>query len=981
MARVRVVAGQRTTNALLSRHRLDRLIEGKQVVVLDGPGGYGKTTFGEQLVTSVEMAAARVRLAQPTDGPGLLDAIVRACRRAGLNDLANSIVGPADGGIDRLLGAMAQRSDPVVLMIDEAQLLGTDGVQVLAELAGDLPDRCRLVIAGRGVATRRFGRPGTVAVLDAGDLAFDAAEAAAVLGVAVTDALVDGVMRATDGWPAAVALAAANHDSDPSWHPDTRTGGRRIVEALLDQLLADLPDSTRRWLGDLSRFPLLDTAVIDHVGGVGASATLIAVGLPTQHFGRWSVLPDAIREGLLGAGAGVSATDPEPVRWVAFHYAESGELAAATSLLAAEGDAAGLAELLAARHWSDLEALGLGTVRVLLDLVGDAVVDHPQAVLNAVRAADRRDPVLKSSWATSAIAMCSDGPVRRGLQAEIAIETVRLGEIDRAEAGARAVLDAAQPSERVTRGRALIALGMAHAFRSTPQELRSAEIAFDEAIANFALAGEVRWQAYALERSAYLVAWKRGAYARAAEQLEAAITLPRGQTRDRLTAISSYSEVLCALGRDDEARAAVLEALAVGRRWGDTLVIGFSAWALAWIATYREDAAAVRDALRVVEDNPGPWLDQSAGHELLVDGALMMTMLGDHVLRDHYMQRAAAHAHANADLMALLEARVAAVEGDPVRAVQQVEALEGTAYADPGQLWQRSLWLAAAELRAGNTTRAAELVRHSLHATAQLGLDDLPERFEGRLVRLLAPVWPRTDERAAKSLAHLTMLGDFALRRAGTDCTPTQGHGATLVKLLALRGASPTEQLIDTLWPDADLVTGRARLRNLLSRIRAQCGEIIERRADALALSDEVNVDVDDFERGAAEVLAADNQRRAGLARLVLDAHAGELLPADAYEDWAAGARERIKRRQLSLVDIVVDDAFDRGDLDDAVRSLDAAIAIEPLEEGRYVRMCEALLVQGRRATAREVGERASTMLEELGLRPGAALRAVLQRV
>jgi DNA-binding SARP family transcriptional activator len=365
----------------------------------------------------------------------------------------------------------------------------------------------------------------------------------------------------------------------------------------------------------------------------------------------------------------------------------------------------------------------------------------------------------------------------------------------------------------------------------------------------------------------------------------------------------------------------------------------------------------------------------------LVDGALMMTMLGDQALRDHYMQRAAAHPHTNADLMALLEARVAVVEGDPLRAIQQVEALEGTAYADPGQLWQRSLWLAAAELRAGNTARAAELVRQSLHATEQLGLDDLPERFEARLVRLLEPVWPRTEERATKSVAHLTMLGDFALRRGGADCTPTQGHGATLVKLLAVRGASPTEQLIDTLWPDADLVTGKARLRNLLSRIRTQCGEIIERRADALALSDEVNVDVDDFERGAAEVFAADSQRRAGLARLVLDAHSGELLPTDAYEDWAASARERIKRRQLSLVDIVVDDAFERGDLDDAVRSLDAAIAIEPLEESRYVRMCEALLVQGRRATAREVGERASTMLDELGLTPGPALRAVLQTV
>lgn len=202
-----------------------------------------------------------------------------------------------------------------------------------------------------------------------------------------------------------------------------------------------------------------------------------------------------------------------------------------------------------------------------------------------------------------------------------------------------------------------------------------------------------------------------------------------------------------------------------------------------------------------------------------------------------------------------------------------------------------------------------------------------------------------------------------------------------MVKLLALRGELAAEQIVDALWPEADLATGRSRLRNLLNRVRSQSGDIIVRRGESLSLHPDVVVDVAEFEKAAAEVFKTDGPRRAGAAQLVLAAHSGELLPADAYEDWAAAPRERLKRRFLSLIDIEIDDSFDRADLDDAVRWLDVAIDVEPLEEERYVRACEALLVQGRRATAREVGERALMMLHDLGVSPSARLRAVLETI
>ena len=856
-------------------------------------------------------------------------------------------------------------------------MLNGDGVDTLADLASDLPPRCRLIIAGRRLPAERYGRPGSTALIDATALRFDVAEVADIIGMNAADPLVDDIVRVTDRWPAAVALAAANLESDPTWSPGTGGGDRRIVESLLAQLLSTLLPSMNEALSTLARFPFMDTDIIESVIGPGAAAVLFETGLPMQQVGRWSVIPDAIRESLRAD----HAPEESLTRWVAFHYADAGELAVATSLLAGEGQSEAIAELLACRHWSEVEALGLATVRVLIDLITGHLDHHPQALLNAVWAADRRDHVLKMTWVTMGLAMFADGTERRALLAEAAIEAARSGDMSTAERRAIETLEHASTSEGIARGRACVAKGMAHAFRSTPTELRHAEVALDDAIANFRVAGETRWEAYALERSAYLVAFKRGAFARAAEQLETAITLSRTESRDRLTTLTSYSEVLCSLGRADEARAAANEALTVGRRWGDALAIGFAAWTLAWIAAYSEDAEATHAALQMVDDNPGPWLEQYAGHEFLVDAALMMTLIDDHAGLRRYTDRALAHEHKNDELLALLAARTQALDGDPHEALQLLARIEGTAYADPGLAWQRAIVTAVAELRCGNQERAAELVAVTLRATEQLGLPDLPERLEGRLVRMLAPVWPRHADRLSRIATHVTMFGGFGLRRGGEECTPAPGHGATLVKLLALRGGMAAEQVIDSLWPETDLTTGRARLRNLLNRVRSQSGDIIVRRGDELSLHPDLVVDVNEFEKAAADAFNVDTPRRSGAARLVLAAHSGELLPADTYEDWAAAPRERLKRRFLSLVDIVVDDSFDKGDLDDAVRWLDVAIAVEPLEESRYIRACEALLVQGRRATAREVGERATAMLNDLGVSPSRQLRAVLESV
>jgi DNA-binding SARP family transcriptional activator len=83
----------------------------------------------------------------------------------------------------------------------------------------------------------------------------------------------------------------------------------------------------------------------------------------------------------------------------------------------------------------------------------------------------------------------------------------------------------------------------------------------------------------------------------------------------------------------------------------------------------------------------------------------------------------------------------------------------------------------------------------------------------------------------------------------------------------------------------------------------------------------------------------------------------------------------------LSLLDLVAEDAFARGDLDEAGRLLDAAIATDPLEEQRYVRLSQALIAQGRSSRARRVLDHALAVAADLDVEPSAELRAVLAAV
>lgn len=112
----------------------------------------------------------------------------------------------------------------------------------------------------------------------------------------------------------------------------------------------------------------------------------------------------------------------------------------------------------------------------------------------------------------------------------------------------------------------------------------------------------------------------------------------------------------------------------------------------------------------------------------------------------------------------------------------------------------------------------------------------------------------------------------------GSETVPDGPTVRELLVFLALHGGHVhADHAVEALWPDATLPNGRRRLRNVLTRTRAQLGALVDREGQTLRL----NADTDwaELERAAATMLTL----------------AGKTLAPDAYyAEWAEDTRRRL---------------------------------------------------------------------------------------
>jgi DNA-binding SARP family transcriptional activator/ATP/maltotriose-dependent transcriptional regulator MalT len=962
----------------IERRRVVARLARAPVALVEAPGGYGKSTAAAQLAGALDAATVRIVPPEGCHLEALLSAIASGCRRSGLAALADVIdAQEPETSADRLLARLAARRQTALVVVDEVHRLDADGAGWLARLGEGLPEGVRLLLAGRRLPrplAELLGGHGVTAA-DVDLLRFDAAEVRSLVararGRSPTGGEVQRLLAATDGWPAAVALAAAAPGDT-----DLAGSSAGVLAGLVDALLARIDEPDRELLRQLGGLPLLSAEVVGVLGGDGALDRILDAGLPLRHRSDgWIEVAEPVRD-LLGA----RGLDPDRARAVAAVYARRGELADGLALLHRAGDHTGALELLAGQRRAALDAAGLPLLRVVLDAIPDrAIAEVPFALVQLLRASEHQGSVRDALLRRASVALPEGAAAaRRAVDAERALDAARAGDLGAAERIATAVLTVAEGDETLTRGRAHLALAHAALLSDTAGATAGPDL--EAAAALFRLAGERGWEAHALLAHGYGCAFTAGAVAAAAAKIDAALALRPVPNTERAQALTFLAEVLTYAGRLEEAEVAVREATEIGRRLGDERTIAYAAWSAAELACQRGERPAVETALATAEANPTGWFELLAGVDFLAHAAEMRLRLGDvdGALRDLVRAEQRAAGTGREDVPRGVRARYEAEHGTPQEALALLAGLEGSTLLYPRDEPLRLLLAAVARRRLGAVEDAGRLLRDARHLAARQGDPDRLARRERHLVQLAssgAPDPPPT------STVRVRALGAFGVERDGTDVTPPPGHGATLVKLLAVLGPISTEEVIEHLWPDIDPTSGRARLRTVLSRLRAACGPLVAREGERLRLLPEVEVDATRFLADARTALAGAAGERTGLARRALIRADGLLLPEDRYADWAAAPRERFRRLHLDLLDVVAAAALTEGALDDAVAALEEAVEIDPLDEERYVRLGRALLTQGRRRRARAAAEQALAIAEDLDVEPGPELRELLAEV
>jgi DNA-binding SARP family transcriptional activator len=212
-----------------------------------------------------------------------------------------------------------------------------------------------------------------------------------------------------------------------------------------------------------------------------------------------------------------------------------------------------------------------------------------------------------------------------------------------------------------------------------------------------------------------------------------------------------------------------------------------------------------------------------------------------------------------------------------------------------------------------------------------------------------------------------------------------------LLKLLALAPGHRLhrEQLQDRLWPELGPAAAANNLKQVVYAARralectgAGAGAAVHLQGDLLALRPPrqgapLQIDIDGFEAAAATA------RRTGhpaAYRQALGLYAGELLPEDRYEDWAASRREQLRALYLALLAEAAALHEAGGDRGAAIAALQRVLAADAAHEAAHAGLMRLYALAGRRSEAlRQYHALREALKREFDAEPGAASRRLYQ--
>jgi LuxR family transcriptional regulator, maltose regulon positive regulatory protein len=273
-AKLRIERGP--AGVVVRRRVHDRLTEGirRPFTLVTAPTGSGKTTaVGSWASTGLPRRPLTwISLDAGDDEPAVFWSYVLAgLSRSGVSlprplDVPAKVTDVDRALLVRLSAALSARPEPVVLVLDDADVLaGAPVLQQLHFVVRHADAQLAVVLIARGstrLGLHRHRLAGSISEIGAADLAFSREEARALLrarGVEVTDDALASLMEQTRGWAAGLTLAAI----EMAQRVGRPAGDRPVLDAAVlteffrAEVLDAQPPGIRRFM--------LRTSVADHL--------------------------------------------------------------------------------------------------------------------------------------------------------------------------------------------------------------------------------------------------------------------------------------------------------------------------------------------------------------------------------------------------------------------------------------------------------------------------------------------------------------------------------------------------------------------------------------------------------------------------------------------------------------------------------------------------------------------------------------------